>query len=562
MTVSLSMNEKVSVLAERLKPDAVNELLLNNCIVANETRLCALIGECVKLRCLRCVACVVTPSQLLRTMMERLPNLEQLELSLVEVVEKDVDIEVTNVRQMASQKRGVIPSHRLRRLYVEVGGDRNFKLLWELLSFFPDLAELHVHLVRGTFLYALSECRRLQDELVQLETFKFTSERSSSVPYNPDEPSQFTKCAAICANVRHKRFGDSWSCVELHRLAFGLDLIGALPSQLAVVVVSGDLMPESFAMTSSQKVWKHVRQLCLLLLPPEPSAVHYPTADADCLHYIREFFSAAPTHIVELNMNSFHFRGELDFMELLPEATLNSLQALSAPPCMFRNQSAVRLLPIVCPNLRDLDVRVDSRGGEFSCTSCKTHPCNKEAAARLQPAAGVAESFAGIARLTLSLVPARLLLWFVGCCGTAVTMRLADWSTTLRFRNLGGLLGDNKAVRCLVLQHVRLNIADEALWECLFRMTSLQHLCLLSSVKLEREVALCVQGITSSLSELQCLHLHYRHDTGESEQRVTWLRRQRGGGDLLLDRPCIGCCSTATFIGLVKPVNRDCSMVL
>ncbi|KAL1439125.1 hypothetical protein MTO96_047580 [Rhipicephalus appendiculatus] len=57
----------------------------------------------------------------------------------------------------------------------------------------------------------------------------------------------------------------------------------------------------------------------------------------------------------------------------------------------------------------------------------------------------------------------------------------------------------------------------------------------------------------SRMRQLKCVHLHYH--VCDTERRVTWLRGQQDGGSLYRDRPCISCCSTATFIGLVKPVK-------
>ncbi|KAH7972517.1 hypothetical protein HPB52_012876 [Rhipicephalus sanguineus] len=56
-----------------------------------------------------------------------------------------------------------------------------------------------------------AECRkrRPHDDLVELTTFTLTSEMSVLFPYEPDSSSAFTYCATICANVRHKRSGDS-----------------------------------------------------------------------------------------------------------------------------------------------------------------------------------------------------------------------------------------------------------------------------------------------------------------------------------------------------------------
>ncbi|KAL1443285.1 hypothetical protein MTO96_046028 [Rhipicephalus appendiculatus] len=115
---------------------------------------------------------------------------------------------MNNVARIVSEMQGVNVTHTLRRVYVEVGGDHDFQLLRELLNSWRNMTELHVHLVRGTFSNALSQCRRLHAELVQqLEVFTFTSELPASLPfaYEPDPSSPFTNCATIWANVRLKR---------------------------------------------------------------------------------------------------------------------------------------------------------------------------------------------------------------------------------------------------------------------------------------------------------------------------------------------------------------------
>ncbi|KAL1470398.1 hypothetical protein MTO96_024333 [Rhipicephalus appendiculatus] len=91
-------------------------------------------------------------------------------------------------------------------------------------------------------------------------------------------------------------------------------------------------------------------------------------------------------------------------------------------------------------------------------------------------------------------------------------------------------------------------------------MTNLRHLCLLTSARVtDLGASRFVRDITAKMSQLKCVHLHY--NVCDTERRVTWLRGQQDGCSLYRDRPCIACCSTATFIGLVKPVNRDCGFL-
>ncbi|KAL3224728.1 hypothetical protein MRX96_049423, partial [Rhipicephalus microplus] len=457
VTVRLSMNEGVSDLVRRLDATNTNticELVLTNCFVSRPALLCAQIGRCVRLRGLRCVACPLQPSQLLQLMLKQLRHLQYIELSLVEDLKEVVDSQISNVRRIATETQGVAVTHSLRQMYVEVAGvDRNFELLRKLLTFCPDLTELHVHLVWGDFLNALSQCRQLHDDVVTLETFVFTSEVSIPIPYQPVPSSEFTNCATLCANVRHqKRPEDSWSCVELDHIPHG-----GLPSQVAVVAVITDSIGESFCLASHRKYWTNVRELCLLLLPLAPSSMFYPIVDAAYHDILRQFFSVALEHVVELNLTSFHFHPDLDLVARLPEGTLKTLRAFSAPPCVFPSQSAVRRLLTVCSDLRELDVRIDRRGGQLRCVACEPIRHNKVIEAAPDDATSVVRS--GVVRLTVCNVPAHVQLWFLECCQAAVKVRLIEWPVITKKQSYGYLragLRGNSAIHCLVLQHKEL----------------------------------------------------------------------------------------------------------
>lgn len=293
LTVRLSMNEAVSDLAQRLiNPDAVVELVLRNCVVNEQEELLAQIGRCVELRRLRCAACALAPSQLFQVTMERLPNLEDLELSLLEPYPATAHDEIDNVRRIASRRAAIIRSRsRLCRLYVEVGHDHNFKLLRELLGFYPSLTDLHVHVVRGgTFSKAVFQCQRLHNELVKLECFTFTSELPIPITYVPDLSSKFNVLAAACANVRHAKCCDSWSSFELRRLA-SRDRVVTLPPQLTVVAVMNDETKEAFRAASRRHLWTHVHRLSLLLLPPMHSGPFYTAVHGAYRDCLRDFLS-------------------------------------------------------------------------------------------------------------------------------------------------------------------------------------------------------------------------------------------------------------------------------
>ncbi|KAL1483235.1 hypothetical protein MTO96_033335 [Rhipicephalus appendiculatus] len=431
-TVRLGMNEGGDDLVRRLdalNPETVSELVLSNCVVGEPAQLYTQVRRCVNLRRLRCVACPLQPSQLLQLMLERLQHLEHLELSLVEDSESSVRSETNSVRLIASQKRDFAVTHSLRRLYVEVGGgDRNLELLRELLASCFNLTELHVHLVRGNFSNALSECRRFHDDHVKLETFTLTSEVPVPFPYEPDLSSAFKNCATICANVRHNKSGDWWSCVELDELAYSPDRV--LPSPVVVVALITDTTGESFHLASRRNCWARVRELCLMLLPLAPSMKFYPTAGSAYSGNLRRFFSVALEHVVELNLTF----------------------------------SAAQRLLTVCSDLRELDVRIDKRGGEFKCRSCE--PLLNKGAFQSPPNGAPLVVRSGVAKLTVCDVPAHVQLWLVECCPVAVTVRLVEWPGNIRSLNSGylaDLFARHGAIRCLVLQHKDLHIKNRQL---------------------------------------------------------------------------------------------------
>ncbi|KAH7939992.1 hypothetical protein HPB52_020109 [Rhipicephalus sanguineus] len=76
---------------------------------------------------------------------------------------------------------------------------------------------------------------------------------------------------------------------------------------------------------------------------------------------------------------------------------------------------------------------------------------------------------------------------------------------------------------------------------------------------LEIEFSSCT---SSRLPRLSFVHVHYRSvEAGGRNWRMTWMRRaaDHPEGDYALSEngPCFQCCSTATYIGLAKPLNRD-----
>nr|XP_054925407.1 uncharacterized protein LOC129380217 [Dermacentor andersoni] len=567
--LSLRANLGVSSLAEQLKAVKlacpIRELDLTNCILVDPEELPLHIGKCTVLQSLRCVACPLRPSDLLGLMLERLPHLAEVGFSLV--AESDVESEIRHVQQSASETPGALALN-LRRMYVEVSGYLNFKLLSALLRYCPKLDELHVHFVRGAFLNALLECNDILQQCVNLKTFAFSSEVPASNQRLPSTPLEFTSCAAVCANITYQRSTNSWSCVRLQDLAVdGVDPL-ILPQQMVLVAVrhAKGTTAEWIRVASLGHFWGNVRQLCLLLFPAQPSNGVYATAGVAYRDSLRDFISLFLQQIVELNISAFHFDADLDLTALLLDGSLEHLQSLSATPCGLRHPSAVRRLAQNCPDFKELDVRIDRRGSFVRCAVCEgefvLHPGDRLEMCDTAPV------FRNVlTRLTLHEVHGRISLWFVEAC-PAVAVRLSDCPNPSHpdYPTLGQLLAKNSSLICLVLRHDALPFGEACLLENISRIASLQYLCLLSAASLLDDVAeVSLLAFTASLKpHIKCVHVHYRNSTRTTVKRITWIKRAgaTSGGVLVRDGPCFLHCSTATFIGLAKPLNRDFKQIM
>ncbi|XP_070380097.1 uncharacterized protein [Dermacentor albipictus] len=562
--LSLPANLGASSLDEQLNDvevaRAIREMDFTNCILVEPNELPLHIGKCTGLQSLRCVACPLRPSALLGLMLERLHYLTEVEFSLV--ADTDVESEIRQLQQRASQVPGAL-ARILRRMYVEVSGYPNFKLLSALLRYCPNLDKLHVHFVRGAFLTALLECNDILQQRVSLEIFTFSSEVPSSDRRLPSTPLEFTGCAAVCANVRYRRSTNSWSGVRLVDLAVNIADRLILPQQLVLVAVhhAGGTTAEWIRVAGLRHCWTHVRQLCLPLFPAQPSNGFYATAGAVYRDSLCDFISSKLQQIVELNISAFHFGQDLDLTALLQDGSLEHLQSLSATPCGLRRPSALRRLAQNCPEFKELDVRFDRRGNFVRCAGCEGQLfLDPKDMLEMYEDAPVFHN--PLTRLTLTDVHGRISIWFVVAC-PAVSVRLSDCPSPSHpdYPSLGQVLARNSSLSCLVLHHDALPFGDACLLENISCIASLQYLCLLSAVPLLDNMAtLCLMTFTASLKpHIKCVHVHYRNSAGGNEKRITWMKRAGDEieGTLVRDGPCFLHCSTATFIGLAKPLNRD-----
>ncbi|KAL3207934.1 hypothetical protein MRX96_039358 [Rhipicephalus microplus] len=535
----LRMDEDVSVLVKQinaLNPRVISELVLSDCVICEPGELCAQISRCERLRRLSCVGCVLQPGKLLKLMLEELRYLQRLELSLVQDFDWAIDSEINSMRALALQRWDLIRYDSLRRLYVEVGGDRNFDLLWELLVFCPNLTELHIHFVRGCSANALEQCSRLHDQLEKLEVFTLTSERPAYVP------SLYGTCTMV--DVPELR-GCLWQ----------------RPSRQATPVV--ELRRTRTHRTRARTNRSFFRHSWSCLSPVtkcrgSPSGRR--ASGTTGLAYVNCaccFYRGQPHHRAERQLISLSPRCRPDgafpgYPAGEPPAGTLSATVLVSEAGLCADAA------IVLPQTEgDLDVRFVTRG-PLRCASC-VRLANTLSLQEPSKVTTYSSTSNNVTRITLHGVPYAVLLSYFRYCGAATTLRLALWRWERpQYDRLFVLLGKFTAVRCLLLQHGNLPIDDQHFLASLSRMTNLQHLCLLTCVTAWDTVASqCAHDFITRSTRLKCVHMHYTNRHDGLERRLTWLNR--GHGEVLLRAgSCFSCCSTATFIGLVKPVNRDC----
>lgn len=107
----------------------------------------------------------------------------------------------------------------VRRVYIEVDGHINCLLLRLMLTYFPDMQTLHVHLLSGNLMIALRQLEGIVLIGQSLENFTFSSEVPSSMQKVPGEAADFVDWALVCGNVTYRSFEESFSGARVHELA-------------------------------------------------------------------------------------------------------------------------------------------------------------------------------------------------------------------------------------------------------------------------------------------------------------------------------------------------------
>ncbi|KAH6943104.1 hypothetical protein HPB50_016008 [Hyalomma asiaticum] len=556
-----SLSEQLRLVQD---PSGVKELHLTNCVVPNEVQVACIIERFPELRTLRCLSCALKPSQLFILILHRLHHLVEVEFSVV--LETGAERELRILESLQLPPENASPAPKVRCMYVEVGYDHNFPLVSMIVRSCPKLVDLHVHFVQGNFWKTLLECRDILAERAHVEAFRFTSEQRTSCQHEWMAPLQFTNCAAICANVSRRKSTTPWSCLQLHELADGSRDHWTMPSQLVAVIVAFDdgVTAQYIEAARTRHNWERVHELCLVLLPQEASSdTFYPIAGVACFDSIRLFLSEALENIVELNISAFHFGPGMQLSAVLQGGSLKRLKSLSASPCNFSSTSSMQCLAEGRPRFKELDVRIETTGRLQRCGVCEHFVvCPGEAG---QPGSSPSAVFRDrLAILTLANLQVSGCLWYIKSCGKASTVRISgcSWPLNANYDLLIQALASTGAPSCLVLEGQSLEFADMSLRESLFRLPNLEQLFLLSELPLSDEFVDASMGpICDGLLRLMCLHVHYRSvDDGARDVRKSWIL-DAGSTErrfyVVPNSPCLQFCSTATFIGLAKPMNRS-----
>ncbi|KAL3203545.1 hypothetical protein MRX96_011915 [Rhipicephalus microplus] len=339
---------------------------------------------------------------------------------------------------------------------------------------------------------------------MQLDTFRLTSDLPSYILREPPAALDLAAYAAVSASFTYQKSINFRSCTTLRDLVTTSVICLSMPFQMTLFAIDDRLAPEWFREASFKHNWSNVRQLCVVLSPANPN-LFYPAARGKYRANLA-IFCTQLVQLVELNVSSFHFGPNVDVTIFLQDGRLPFLQSLSAPPCGFGGPMVLQCLAACCPDFK-----------ERQCLS---------------------------------------VLWM-----PVSTLRLAGCPLELDYERISRVLSHNSDPSCLILKHRLLRFDDRHLLSNLFRFTDLQYLYLLFNTCAPESVLLdCVASMRRILPLLKCLHVHYRCELGSPmRDSVTWIRRQSGGvgEDLIKSGPCFQSCSTATFIGLAKPLNRD-----
>ncbi|KAL3251403.1 hypothetical protein MRX96_055150 [Rhipicephalus microplus] len=551
----LPANAREDVLQRKIAAVRGNLTSLNisNCIVADPASLLSLTSDVKSLETLSCIACPVKASLLLERLLTSLQNVTQLHFSLVDAMDEANEelLKISRLKDMQVSKKT-----KISKMYVEVAGEHNMKVLLQFLDYCPLLKDLHVHFVHqlGSD-FCVAACASITENLLNLETFTCTSEAPFTAQSAHEEAVDLRYCINLHGNMVFRKTPLSFNCAQLRDLAQSHNAVFPVEPVILAAVDTPDLGSQ-FPIAGSRYNWRATQSLCILLYAQNLESTEYPTIGAMHIPTLRDFF-AKLVHLVELNVSSFHIGDGFNFTQVLDAPALRRLRALSLPPCGLRPTGAVRRLAFRLGDVEDLDVRLNLDGRHKRCASCDNDLTIERAEA------SVFEIESG--RLTLSNVRNLVSLDFLRCVWVA-HVRFIDDSDEPRFdfSALSRILRYSATLRSLVVKLAFIDFCEQSFENSLYPGTALERLCLITKTKLQSSKAqTVVEDMASRPPSIFYIHIHYVDvDTG-SENSMTWIRRHEGEAvarpsraSAMPGKPCI-MCSTQTFVALAKPLCRQ-----
>ncbi|XP_065305555.1 uncharacterized protein [Dermacentor albipictus] len=533
----------------------LQELNVSNCIVANPGDILWYTSGLEKLQTLRSVACPLSASFLLDSLLRSLENVTHLEFSLVDSKEDAEEqlIKVRHINHVANGRRK--RETGLRKVFVEVEGEENVQVLSAFLAYCPHVTDLHVHVVHPVRSDVdVATCVRAVESLSNLEMFTLTCEAPLPTRPEPVWPLNLAYCAGILGNVVYRKRQNSLNYALLRDL-----FRSAIPvlhgDPVVLVAFATPDLDEQLHDAAIRYDWSHLRSLCVVLFPQSPDDTAYPAVGTACDAALRKFFSRF-SGLTELNVSSFHFGDGVDFTELLATHALQRLRALCLPPCGMRQSGAVLRLAVAISDIEDLDIRFNAGGRLQSCDSC-----NKQLLVETTYMT-VFRVRRGHGCLTLCNVPNLASLDFLQHCQVPF-LRFIDVSDNPRFDYLSlakALCTNvNTCLRSLVVKLANIDFYDANFVTALYPAAFLKRLCLLSNTHLPSSCAEeRIKALAAQIPSISYLHIHYVDEAGK-EERLTWIRLLEDAAgarskqeQVMAGKPCI-MCSTQTFIALSKP---------
>ncbi|XP_049514988.1 uncharacterized protein LOC125941540 [Dermacentor silvarum] len=536
----------------------LQELDISNCIVANPEDLLWYISGLQTLHTLKSLACPLSASFLLDSLLRSLENVIHLEFSLVDSREDAEEqlMKVRHIAHVANARRN--RETKLRKVFVEVAGEENMQVLSAFLMYCPHVTDLHIHMVHITRSDVdVASCVRTVEGLRSLKVFTLTCEALLPTRPEPVWSLDLQYCAGIYGNVVFRK-RNNWLNYALLRDLFRTS-IAVLPGE-PIVLVAFDTPDLEVWLdeAASQYDWSDLQSLCIALFSQNYDETVYPVVGAAYDAVLRDFF-AKFSNLTELNVGSFHFGDGIDFTELLSTSALRRLRALCLPPCGMRQNCAVSRLAVTIGDIEDLDIRLNVGGRHQTCDSCSKQLLIQTAYA------SVFRVKTGHGRLTLCNVPNLASLDFLRNCHVA-HLRYVDIDDKPRFDYMSlakALCADvHVSLRSLVVKFGNIDFYDANFTTSLCTAVFLERLCLLSDTRLPPRFAEeMIKGMAIQLPSISYLHIHYVDEVGK-EARLTWIRvlddsagkSQRE--QVIAGKPCI-MCSTQTFIALSKPRRRE-----